>query len=206
MKKLFIASIPMLASHFLKELEYHDEKGIFLTRSCFPAIVLLDKYTEKNDESEILISTIRDDCENSSLNNERFLAELEKLSEEKGVKLAVGKEIVIPHNESKQKHLVIISELMSFYDTKEENCKLYVDMTYGSKVTSSEVFASLNIAEMKGLDIEELCYGFFDHSIKDNAVGVWYSIRYIYDLISIINTSSKFMPPEKIEGMIRGLI
>ncbi len=205
MKKLFVCTVPMLDKNQLKDLDYQNEKGEFMKKSAFPSIVLLDKYIDENDESEIIISTVRDDCENSTVNYERFLGELRSLSEEKNVNLVVSKEITLPHNESKVKNLTIFSELMELYSQKE-NCKLYIDMTYGTKITSAEVFASLNFADTKGLNIEELCYGFYDHSIKENDIGVYYSIRYVWDLVSLINTSSKFMNSDKLETLIRNLI
>lgn len=193
----------MLEKNKLKKLDYQNEKGEFMKTSAFPSIVLLNKYI--GDDADVQICTIRDDCENSSINNECFLEELKMLGDEKGVNLVVSKEIIIPHNETKVKNLTIFSELMDLYSQKE-NYKLYIDMTYGSKVTSAEIFASLTYAEMKGLNIEELCYGFYDHSIKDNNIGVYYSLRYVYDLLSLINTSSKYLPSEKIESLIKGLI
>lgn len=206
MKKLFVCTIPMLGNGQLKKLDYQNEKGEFMKTSAFPSIVLLNKYIGEGDDADVQICTIRDDCENSSINNECFLEELKMLGDEKGVNLVVSKEIIIPHNESKVKHLTLFSELMNLYSENSENCKLYIDTSYGSKPTTAEIWATLNMAQVKGLDIKDICYGFYDHSIKENTTGVWYSLRYVWDLVSLINTSSKFMNPDKLDNLIRNLI
>lgn len=206
MKKLFICSIPMRGKG-LKNLDYYTDKDEFLLNSAFPSIVLLNKYVNEDDRPEdISIVTIRDDCENSKINNERFLEELKDLSASKNISLEVSNEIVFPHNESQAKHLTIFKSLFEIYSAQAEGCKLYADMTYGTKVTSAELVASLSFSETKGIKTEDLCYGFFDHSIKDNTKGIFYSIRYVFDLINLINTTSRFMGAEKVEEIIKGLI
>ncbi len=206
MKKLFVCTIPMLAPDELNEINYQTEHGTFIRRSAFPSIVLLDKYIQTDDTAEVEIAVIRDDCDNSTRNYNRFLDELNILSAEKGLALNVKTDICIPHNESKVKHFTIFGALMSLYSENSENCKLFIDISFGSKVTATELFSSSFYAESQKLVVEEICYGFFDHSIKNNKTGIYYSIRYIYDLVALMNSSASFMPSDKIKSLIKGLI
>ena len=183
-KKEFYATIPMLPKENLKKLKYRKEDigEIYSCYTHFPAIAMIEGNVTGNDEVAITVIMTDDVNHNSESNLELFKAELQELSDEMGVPMKVDNIIVVPHNESKSKHIYLFKTLCKSY---EEAGDIYFDVTYGTKCTSIALFSSLTYAEkVCGCGIESVIYG--NYAFNDSDIGNLFEIKALYNLNSII--------------------
>ena len=187
-KKQFIVPIPMLKPEDLREVNYSADfnKDFVFTPASFPAIAMIEMYLEKGDEYEIITVRTADDNDRTKGNYEKFKQELKKLSEIKGMDIAITKEILVPHEETKKKHIEFFRALCDIYQPLSD---VYMDITYGTKVTSISMFASLVYAEnVTKCYISDIVYGKYTHGGEKE--GRLFSIRCLYELKELINSAS----------------
>lgn len=189
MYKQFFITISMLTKEHLKKIEYswdeHPETEKMF--SCFPSIPMIKNNLSKGDEFEIIAIKTKDDGGRSEHNFEVFKSELKTLSDELGMNIEISKVIELPHEETRHKHIQFFNQLCKSYKPKAE---LYVDVTYGTKISSITQFATLIYAEKKNdCVISQVVYGKFAH-IEGNNVGTIYDIASLYELNMMINNCS----------------
>lgn len=187
-KKQFFATISMLLPQQLKELDYKAEfrKDYSFMPTSSPAIAMIEMYLEPGDEYEIITVRTDDDNDRTKLNYDEFKADLVKLGEKKGMDISITKEIIIPHNESREKHIGFFKELCDSYQPLSD---VYMDVTFGSKVTSISLFASLVYAEnAMRCNIGDIIYGKFAYGNGNG--GELFSIRCLYELKELIHSAS----------------
>ncbi len=200
MKKIFITSISMLPIDKLTPLYYSFEGSDNKTeyKTCYPSIPMIEKNMRSGDEAEIIAVMTDDDNDRTRENYKVFLKELEALSLRLGTPLSVSKTVKVPHNEDKAKLVSLLRELCSVY---EEASEVYMDLTYGTKVTSIEMFSSLVFgAKVKNCNIRSIVYGKFNHA-ENSTDGRVYDIRALYDIVNLIYAADH-LPGNKIEELL----
>ena len=188
MRKItFVISIPMLPPDTLKLLKYADPvNGDIICESRFPGIAMIkNNIHAKADVNIVTVRTI-DDNSRSEECYRLFKEELSALSDDISIKLDINTEISVPHNEdiSKEKQL-----LKSLFNSFPENSDVFMDVTYGTKMTAIEMFSSLCYAEIaKKCSIKSIIYG--KYSFNGSDTGQLYDVINLYNLMRLIETSS----------------
>lgn len=197
-----IATISMLEKEKLVKLNYRKgNDGEFFFEPCsFPSIPMIEDGLLGAGDVKIIVIKTDDDNERADFNFKTFCEELEELSNRVGRKLEIDKIIRIPHEETREKQMQFYKELCLSY---EEDCEIYMDITYGTKVTPIAMFSSLVYAEkVKNCKIENITYGKYAHNGGD--IGNLYDVKSLYEIASIINTAD-YMSPDKIEVLVNSL-
>lgn len=190
-KKQFIVTIPMQSESSLKVLEYTydgDDNRKFSSR--FPGIPMINFNLEKGDDYSVLIMwTLPDkDAEigadglyNSQRNKNFFCEELKAVLASKGIEYDQNRisEFSVPYDESNDKHIQLFKDLCHGY---EDDAFLYVDITYGTKVTTTSAYSSIIYAEKaKSCYINEIVYGKYAFESGGNK-GRIYNLRSLYNM------------------------
>ncbi len=186
-KKIFFCSIPMLNPESLKKLKYRKETAgeLYSDPSRFPAIVMIDENLLGSEEVKIVVVKTDDDNNRTEANFELFKQELSELSEKWEREFQIDSVITVAHDEGRQKQIELFKRLS---DEFEEEAEIYMDVTYGSKITSIGLFASLVYAEkVKKCDIKQVAYGKYSHNGAD--VGDFFDVSSMYDLAMLINSA-----------------
>lgn len=202
-KKILFATIPMLDSSSLKQITYRKESDgkLYSSPASFPSIPMIEWAVSGNDDIRIVAVMTEDKTNRSEKNLELFKSQLKQLGEEMGFVLSVNDILTLPHNESPDKQIELFSKIIAFYDDSSE---IHMDLTYGTKMTTIGLFASLVYAEkaMK-CEIKSLVYGKYAHD--GSSVGEIYDMKCLYDLNMIIN-SANYMTAEGIKNIIDSLL
>lgn len=200
MKKIFFVSISMLPVDKLKPLYYSIEGSNRTTdyKTCYPSIPMIENNVSAEDEVKIVAIMTDDDNDNTKGNFNVFLRELEALSNRIGIKLTVSETVSVPHNETREK---LVALLKALSDTYEKGADVYMDVTYGSKVTSIELFSSLVYGvKVKKCNLRSIVYGKYNHNEKEDH-GVYFDIRYLYDLSNLIYAAD-YLPEDKVDSLL----
>lgn len=202
MKKTVFVTIPMLPTESLKAVKYRKENTgeLFSEPSRFPSIPMLEWNMSNDDEIKIVVVMADDKMGRSKINLETYKEELAQLSEYMGVPMEINEIIVLPHEETKEKQIQLFKEISKHYDS---DSAVYMDVTYGTKITSIGLFSSLVYADkVKKCDIKKVIYGKYPHD--DGGMGEIYDLRCLYDLNMLIH-AAEFMPANDIEDLINDL-
>lgn len=195
-KQQFIATIPILDEKTLKRAAYiyadYPERGAVESR--FPAIPMIRHNIDPTAEISVIV--IFTQAGNYKHNLELFYEELQAVSDEFNVEL-VSKvtEIPVPYEETKKKHTEFF---VSIGNALAGDADLYMDLTYGSKVSPITEFASLVYAEhAKKCRIKEVIYG----KVMGSETPTLYDIKELYRMSQLINTMS-FLPNANLEKLL----
>ena len=201
-KKLFFATIPMLPPDSLKKIPYRkeDRGELYSEPTRFPGIVMLENCILGDEDIKLITVRTADDNNRTEANYALFKEELRELSERLGKDIDIDKEIVVTHSENREKQIALFKELCSCY---EEDAEVYMDITYGTKVTSACMFSTLSYAEsVAEAEIKGIYYGKYSHG--DYKKGDLYNVRCLYDLAMLSNTAD-FMTRERFDDLIDNL-
>ena len=185
-KKIFVISIPMLPLESLKPLRYRFSETELSGQTHFPGIAMLEKYA--SGKAPVKIVTVKTDADNNRTGDcyRLFLKELSELSEQTGISLTIDKEISLPHNESENKSRYLLRELLDAY---EKSGYVYLDLTYGTKLTAIELFSSLCYAEIyQKCSIKSIIYG--KYSFDGLEEGELYDITKTYHMLRFLETAA----------------
>ena len=183
-KKIIFATIALQRKDQLKKLAYHREntQQCYPIASAFPAIPVMEESLCDGDDVTIIPIITEDTFGNSRNNLEVFQEELAEMNQRHGWQLQLSDPIIIPHEETKPKQVQLFREFCNRY---EENAEIYMDVTYGTKVTAIGVFSTLVYAErVKNCNIRSIIYGKFLHDAENT--GEIYDIRPLYNLNMLI--------------------
>ena len=200
MKKIFFVSISMLPVDKLVPVYYgfEGEETAAEYKSCYPSIPLMERNIAKGDEVKIVAVRTDDDNERTAANFAVFEKELTALSQKMGITLAVSETVTVPHNENKAKLVSLLKALSAAFVPDAE---VYMDVTYGTKVTSIELFTSLVYgAKVKNCDIKSVVYGKFNHG-ENAEQGTIFDIRCLYDIANLIYAADH-LPAEQLDALL----
>jgi len=202
MKKQFYVSISMLPKNKITEVRYRKESRgeIFSDPYHFPALPMLDWNIFDDDDVEIIAVMTDDDNGNSANNFELFQEEMKKVSENVGRKLRIDKTIVLPHREDREKQIEMFKKVCA---TFREESEIYMDITYGTKITSCGLFSALTYAEkVRHCNIKSIFYGKYPYN--GATIGEIYDVRCLYEMSALIHAADYF-PSEKIDSLLNTL-
>ena len=185
--KLFFVTIPMLPNDKLKLIPYRKEdRGEILSEpSRFPGIVMLENCILENEPVRIVTIRTNDDNKCTESNYALFKEELAALSIrlERKQALEIDKEIFVEHSENREKQIRLFKSICECY---REDDDVYMDITYGTKVTTSCMFSTLTYAErIAKSNIKGVYYGKFPFG--DATTGDLYNVRCMYELAMLAN-------------------
>lgn len=201
-KKIYFATIPMQPLESLPRIGYRKEdKGELFSRpSRFPAIPMIDGSLRGAEDVKLVTVRTDDDAGRTATNYALFLEELAELSKELERELNVGAEIIIPHSENRKKQISFLKEICGQY---EQNADVYMDITYGTKVTSTAMFSSLVFAEkLCGCNIRSVTYGKYAHD--GGNCGELYDVRPLYEMAMLINAAN-YLEEDQVRGLLESL-
>ena len=197
--KQFFATISMQPAKSLEKLDYvldgaPDTKCM---PASFPSIPMLESNLSSDDEYELYLIYTKDDEGRYKHCYDTFYKELSELSERMGFGIKVTAEVQVPHEESRSKHIGFFRDVCKLFKPETD---VYMDVTYGTKVTSISCFASLTYAEdVLNCDIRSIVYGKYDHS--GSGKGELFDIRALYELSGLIHSASA-MPGIDVDKML----
>lgn len=200
MNQQFIVTNPILPNKLLNCVDYFypqlpDREKV---TAHFTGIPLLKHCVDPNaDDISIIVIITKDKNEYYKENYRMFLDELKVISEEKGVDLESKiQTIEFDFVENTKKHIDLFTRLCNSY---LENAELYMDLTFGSKATSIDLFSTLAYAEkVKGCDLKEVVYG---KGVPGEPTEI-YNLITLYRMANLINTMS-FIPGADIDQMLK---
>jgi len=199
LKKIFFCSMPMLDANGLKKISYYkdDCKDVISRATRFPSIVMLDWSVIGNEDVKIVMVKTDDDNNRTAANIELFNQELVELSNDLGVDLKIDATVTLPHEENREKQISLFKEIASHF---EEGADIYMDVTYGTKMTSIGMFSSLVYAEkVKKCNVKSVVYGKYSHN--GGEFGNFYDVRSMYEIAMLIN-SVDHLPANDIDSII----
>lgn len=187
-KKQFFITISMNKPEFLKRVSYIPEykKDFVPMPVTAPGLTMIEMNLEPDDDCEIITIMTDDVNGRTVINYETFKNELSELSKKLGRELSITKEIHIPHEESKEKHIEFFRNVCDAFEPFSE---VYMDVTFGTKISSISEFASLVYAEKTTrCKIRDVIYGQYNHN--DGEEGYLFSVRCVYELKELIQSAS----------------
>jgi len=201
-KKVFLVTIPMQDPKNLKEIKYRkgNRGQLFSEPTHFPAIPFLEWNVYGSEDVKLVTIRTDDDNDFSILNYQTFKEELKDLSNRLGAEIIIDQDIVIPHEETKEKQLSTLKQICECY---EEDTDIYMELTYGTKVTPIALFSSLNYAEkVKHCQIKSIIYGKFPHN--GSSIGEIYDVRCLYDMANLMH-ATEFMAEKEVGTLLDSL-
>lgn len=186
MKKIVLATIAIQAPGQLKRIYYTKENTDvrYPHPVAYPCINMMEEMLESGDDVKI-VALMSQDANGQSLQNlEIFKEDLQALNERQGWKLQVDEVVLIPHEETRAKQISLYRDVCRQY---EEGAQVYMDITFGTKITPIGLFSTLVYAEnVKNCEICSVIYGKYLHG--DAPTGELYDIKCVYDLNMLIGS------------------
>lgn len=197
MKKQFICSVPIRNDLSKVVYTYPDEPGKKEIVSCFPAVSMICNAVEPGDE-QLVVSPIITESSKAAENYEAFLSELSEVEKDYNVQFSIEEPIKVTLDEVREKHIEFFKAVSKCY---KPDSKLYVDITYGSKVQSMSTFLSLVMAENAGCSVEEIIYGSFIKSEAQEGKGRIYNLRSLFEISQLLQ-SCAVMPGTDLNAVL----
>ena len=186
-KKIFIISIPMLPKEILKALQYRYPDGSLSGKTHFPGIALLEKYAPGKAPVKVVTVRTADDNQRTEACYHLFRQELDSLFVKLDMVPEIGAEIVVPHIEHEKKSRNLLRELLNAY---EKSAYVYMDLTYGTKLTAIELFSSLCFAETcHNCSIKTAAYG--KYAFDSSEYSELYDVTRLYHMLRFLETSAQ---------------
>lgn len=176
----------MLPKGNLKMLQYRYPDGSLSGKTHFPGIALLEKYATGKAPVNVVTVRTADDNQRTDVCYHLFHEELDSLFVKLDMVPEIGAEIVVPHIEGEEKSRGLLWELLNAY---EKNAYVYLDPTYGTKLTAIELFSSLCFAETcHNCSIKTAAYG--KYTFDRSEYGELYDITKLYHMLRFLETSA----------------
>lgn len=200
MKKFFSIS-PYQPPSGLKKAVYEatDNSNLFYNKEIsFPILSVINAYAENNEEIEVY--TIVPEYKNSKDNYEEFKKQIAELESEKNLKIIL-KEIAVEYSDSLDTMLDLFQKMI---DCVDENDKIYMCVTFGSKPLSIVQMMAVNYAYrvFKNIRIGAIAYGKFDHNSKKSIIFDETSLFYMDEIVRTLAQNGVKNPKEIIKMFI----
>lgn len=201
-KQQFFITVPILDHNGLYTVNYEyvgfPERNVGTdNESHFPGVpMLVHNYDPRKNAEVVFIRTVNTANNNPELNFNTLKNEIaaitdnQKISEKLRAKfkgntlIENAKEILVDYDESYTRHLKFLRDLCTVY---QEDAEIYMDITYGSKVTPLVSVSSLVYAEnAKNCSLRELIYGMAAQSKKKKI----FDVKAMYRMSQALNLGS----------------
>ena len=183
-KKIVLATISIQPQGELQRIYYTKENSQerYPYPVAYPCINMMEQMLEDGDDVKV-IALMSQDSQGRGLHNlEIFKQDISDLNSRHGWNLQVDVVIPIPHEETRAKQVSLFREICRQY---VEDAQIYMDITFGTKITSIGLFSTLIYAEnVKNCEICSIVYGKYLH--QEETVGELYDIKCVYDLNMLI--------------------
>lgn len=200
MKKFFSIS-PYQPKDKLEKSVYEaaDNSNLFYNKKIsFPILSVINAYAENNEEIEVY--TVVPEYQNSKDNYEEFKKQIAELESEKNLKIML-KEIAVEYSDSLDTMLDLFQKMI---DCVDENDKIYMCVTFGSKPLSIVQMMAVNYAYrvFKNIRIGAIAYGKFDHNSKKSIIFDETSLFYMDEIVRTLAQNGVKNPKEIIKMFI----
>lgn len=201
-KKIFIITLPSMPESNLYRLKYKSEEGDFVSPSLtFPGLAMFLQNYKQDDIIKIVTVQTETGNDNQTACRKRFDAEFSDACGSIGRNFHIDREILIPFEENHEKQKLLLRGLDDIF---EDSCDIYMDITYGSKLTSVAMFSSLVCAEIAYSDkIKSVCYGKYAFDGTDE--GVLFDSEPLYDTVRLMEIG-KMMSKKQAQNFIRDML
>ena len=200
MKKFFSISPYQPASGLKKSVyEAADNSNLFYNKEIsFPILSVINAYAENNEEIEVY--TIVPEYKNSKDNYEEFKKQIAELESEKNLKIIL-KEIAVEYSDSLDTMLDLFQKMI---DCVDENDKIYMCVTFGSKPLSIVQMMAVNYAYrvFENIRIGAIAYGKLDHNSKKSIIFDETSLFYMDEIVRTLAQNGVKNPKEIIKMFI----
>lgn len=200
--KDFFVTIPMNSSDNLEKINYVKEgkSGIKSRMVTFPSLAMIEWNAEKGDNIRIFAVMTDDVNGHSAENFERFKEELSELSSDMDIDFVIEDVIHVPATESREKHNNLFKALCDRFGNGRD---VYMEVTYGTKVTSIGLFSALTYADkVCNCNIKSIVYG--NYAFDGTKTGSVYDIRSLYDFSMLIH-SADFLTKENLDNVLKSV-
>ena len=190
----------MLPANDLSLIRYKKSDGSFSEKTRFPGIAMLEQYSP--GKAPVKIITVRADDVNGYTEEcyRLFKGELKDLSQRMGIDFLIDHEVIVPNRETEAKEKYLLAELYASY---EKNGYVYLDLTYGTKMTAIELFASLCYAEIaRNCSIKAVLYG--NYAFDGSEEGELYDVTRLYHTVRFLETASQ-MDRKSFENLVESM-
>ena len=177
----------MLPAENLKLLQYRYPDGTLSGKTRFPGIALLEKYAQGKEFVKVVTVRTADGNQRTKACYRLFQDELDGLSAKLDRVLKTEAEIVVPYREDEEKSRCLLRDLLNVY---EKDSYVYMDLTYGTKLTAIELFSSLCFAEIcHNSRIKTAAYG--KYTFDGSGFGDLYDVTRLYHMLRFLETSAQ---------------
>ena len=177
----------MLPAENLKALQYQYPDGTLSGMTRFPGIALLEKYAQGKAPVKVVTVRTVDDHQRTETCYHLFHEELDSLSVKLNIALEIETEIAVPHIENEEKSRHLLRDLLNAY---EKNAYVYIDLTYGTKLTAIELFSSLCFAEtIHNCNIKTATYG--KYTFNSSKIGELYDVTKLYHMLRFLESAAQ---------------
>lgn len=200
MKKFFSISPYQPASGLKKSVyEAADNSNLFYNKEIsFPILSVINAYAENNEE--IAVYTVVPEYQNSKDNYEEFKKQIVELENEKNLKIML-KTISVEYSDSLDTMLDLFQKMI---DCIDENDKIYMCVTFGSKPLSIVQMMAVNYAYrvFKNIRIGAIVYGKFDHNSNKSMIFDETSLFYMDEIVRTLAQNGVKNPKDIIKMLI----
>jgi len=200
MKKFFSISPYQPVSGLKKSVyEAADNSNLFYNKEIsFPILSVINAYAVDNEE--IAVYTVVPEYQNSKDNYEEFKKQIAELESEKNLKIML-KVISVEYSDSLDTMLDLFQKMI---DCIDENDKIYMCVTFGSKPLSIVQMMAVNYAYrvFKNIRIGAIVYGKFDHNSKKSVIFDETSLFYMDEIVRTLAQNGVKNPKEIIKMFI----
>ena len=162
---------------------------------------MLEKYI--TESTPLKLVTVRTSDKNGRTKEccDLFRRELDALSEALGRNLCIETEILVPPEENEYKEKNVLKELFACF---EKESYVYMDLTYGTKLTSIEMFSSLYFAEIvEKCNIKSVVYG--QSTFNGSSEGELYDATRLYHTVRFLDAAAQ-MDRKCFENLIQQML
>ena len=180
MKKFSISPYQPVSGLKKSVYEAADNSNLFYNKEIsFPILSVINAYAVDNEE--IAVYTVVPEYQNSKDNYEEFKKQIAELESEKNLKIML-KVISVEYSDSLDTMLDLFQKMI---DCIDENDKIYMCVTFGSKPLSIVQMMAVNYAYrvFKNIRIGAIVYGKFDHNSKKSVIFDETSLFYMDEIV-----------------------
>lgn len=203
-KKLFVITVPRRLREGMKDIRYvvHGREEYITEPGIFPAVPVMEKVAADADEIRVVAVVTEDENGSSEKNLNELREKLDQISLRTGKPIVMAGVVRAANDENREKQVTLFRDICRSY---EEDCEVYLDVTYGTKVTSLVMMSTLPYAEkLRDCQIKSVIYGNAFGKSEGDMMGDIYDVRCLYEFSMLMNCVDG-LPKESAEKMIEQL-
>lgn len=201
MKKFICVSPHQPATQFSAGIyeAVDNEKLVFHSSTGFPIMNVINGYTEKGDDIEII--TVVSNYDNAKRNYDVLKKEINAFVQTRGIRVTFIP-VEIPYCDKLDTQLNLFEKLI---DCMAESDILFCDITYGTKVMSQILTMALNYGYRIHKDVTFGCivYGSMNHTTNERKIYDITSLNYMDEIVRMLAENHVTNPAAMIKGLLK---